>query len=113
MTQPGAREPMTPDDAARAKEIDAIVTMIDSVGSTYLDWKGQLFQIAAKVYEYAEQRAAQAAQRETEECALIAVGYCWEATDMKPPKARWKHQVAKEIATALRARCHPTPDRKE
>ena len=36
----------------RAREIDEIATMLDSVGSEYLDWKGQLFAIAEKVYEW-------------------------------------------------------------
>ena len=46
-------------------------------------------------------RAGQLAMRER--AAQVPLGSAWEATDMKPPKARWQRAVAKEIVEAIRA----------
>jgi hypothetical protein len=55
---------MAADARRRAEEIDKIATMLDSVGDEYLDWKGQLFPTAEKVYAYVADAVAQAIEEE-------------------------------------------------
>jgi chromosome segregation ATPase len=51
---------MSDEARRRAEEIDAIAAMLDSAGSDFLDWKGQLYETARRVHEYVADAIAQA-----------------------------------------------------
>ncbi len=94
---------MGADVRRRAEEIDQIVTLLDSVGSEYLDWKGQLFPIATKVYEREQEQVAQAVQAERERCAQAAWDYS-QVTNRYTSRMLSSRTVADGLAAALRAR---------
>lgn len=87
---------MSQDDAA-ARERDEIATLLDSVGAEYLDWKEQLFPIAAKVQEWKNACVAEAVRAEREACARDAESLGWRFVGTG--KA-----VGDQIAAAIRAR---------
>lgn len=108
MTQPGARAPMTPDDAARARAEELAHELVNEFWS--VDYDDNLVKRIARVMLTF---AAQAAQRENEACYEIARAFIAPIGSQVDTRVIWTTNAAQDIAAKIKARCHPTPDRKE